>query len=200
MCLLLGDLLFAPPNAQAAARKDERVQKARVECMAGDPQTGVRLLAEVYAETRDPNLIYNQARCFEQNGKNDQAVLRFEEYLRVNRDLSPTEINEVRARIVSLQATSKERPSSAQPEPVPVELPKPTPVAPAGVPAGLTGLEAHASSASSAPPAATPFYKRWWFWTGVGVAVVAGVTTALLLRPQPGAPSPGCDTGAACVP
>lgn len=32
----------------------------------------------------------------------------------------------------------------------------------------------------------TPFYKTWWFWTviGVGVAAVAGGTTALVLAPK----------------
>ena len=194
---MLAGPLFALPSAHAASKKDERVPKARVECMAGDYQTGVRILAEIYAETRDANLIYNQARCFEQNGRNEQAVLRFEEYLRVNRALSPAEISEVRARIVSLQATGKERPSSAQPEPAPVELPSPTPAAPPVMPERIPGLEAHESLPPS--PAATPFYKRWWFWTGVGVAVLGGVTTALLLRPQPGAQSPGCDVTAVCV-
>ena len=35
------------------------------------------------------------------------------------------------------------------------------------------------------PPADTgrPVYKRWWFWTGLGVAVAGGTATAFLLRP-----------------
>jgi hypothetical protein len=42
---MLAGLLSAAPTANAVSKKDERVQKARVECMAGDYQTGVRILA-----------------------------------------------------------------------------------------------------------------------------------------------------------
>jgi hypothetical protein len=31
------------------------------------------------------------------------------------------------------------------------------------------------------PTAGLPFYKTWWFWTGVGAVVVAGTVTAIIL-------------------
>ena len=43
------------------------------------------------------------------------------------------------------------------------------------------------------PPAVepAPVYKRWWLWTGVGVAVVgAGVAGLLLMDRSPGEPEP----------
>jgi hypothetical protein len=40
-------------------------------------------------------------------------------------------------------------------------------------------------------PVSTPVLKRWWFWTGVGVLIVGGVTTALLL--SRGTAKNGCD-------
>jgi tetratricopeptide (TPR) repeat protein len=37
-----------------------------------------------------------------------------------------------------------------------------------------------------------PFYKRWWFWTVVGVAVTgATVATAIALQPEDQSPQPG---------
>ena len=36
-------------------------------------------------------------------------------------------------------------------------------------------------------PRAAPFYKKWWFWTAVGVVVV-GATTAAVVGLQPGDP------------
>ena len=45
------------------------------------------------------------------------------------------------------------------------------------------------------PPAPeTPVYKRWWFWTAVGGAVVAGTVTALALGSSSGPTSPGGPT------
>ena len=32
------------------------------------------LLAELFAETGNPNFVFNQARCYEQNSKLDEAI------------------------------------------------------------------------------------------------------------------------------
>jgi hypothetical protein len=37
----------------------------------------------------------------------------------------------------------------------------------------------------------TPVYTRWWFWTGVGAAILGGTAAALLLRPGDQAPLGG---------
>jgi hypothetical protein len=55
----------------------------------------------------------------------------------------------------------------------PVLLPPPV-VTPVDAPA--VGL-----STGADPGAPPPVYKRWWFWTGVGVAVAAGVVTAVAM-------------------
>ena len=40
-------------------------------------------------------------------------------------------------------------------------------------------------------PGGTPIYKKWWFWTAIGAAVVAGVVTgtAVVLSGDEGIPS-----------
>jgi len=40
----------------------------------------VDLLAQLFVETGDVNYIYNQGRCYEQNGKFGEAILRFREF------------------------------------------------------------------------------------------------------------------------
>jgi hypothetical protein len=40
---------------------------------------------------------------------------------------------------------------------------------------------------------ASPVYKTWWFWTGVGAVVVAGTVTAIVLAGRSGG---GVCTGA----
>jgi hypothetical protein len=41
-------------------------------------------------------------------------------------------------------------------------------------------LVAPAANVAATEP--RPFYRRWWFWTGAGALVAAGVVTALVLR------------------
>lgn len=42
------------------------------------------------------------------------------------------------------------------------------------------------------------FYKRWWFWTGVTTAVVAGVGVPLLFKYDVFTPEPACPVGNTC--
>jgi hypothetical protein len=68
-----------------------KVREARTACLAGDYTQGVRLLSELFVSSKDPGFIYNQARCFEQNRRYDDAVGRFREYLRAGKKLSAEE-------------------------------------------------------------------------------------------------------------
>lgn len=63
--------------ASATARADslaDRERAARTACLAGDYRKGVALLVELFVETKDRTHIFNQARCFEQNGQDEQAI------------------------------------------------------------------------------------------------------------------------------
>jgi hypothetical protein len=42
-----------------------------------------------------------------------------------------------------------------------------------------------------------PIYKKWWFWTGVGVVVAGGIVTAILLTRPSNSPCSG--TSLHCV-
>jgi tetratricopeptide (TPR) repeat protein len=58
--------------------------------LSGDYARGVKILSELFVETEDEVFIYNQGRCFEQNRRWEDAIARFEEYLRVGKKLSKT--------------------------------------------------------------------------------------------------------------
>jgi tetratricopeptide (TPR) repeat protein len=68
------------------------------------------------------------------------------------------------------------QPALAQPvvETRPLEPPQAADIKPAGV--DLTAVEPAGQVASS-----SHFYGKWWFWTGVGVAVVAGTVAAIAI-------------------
>jgi hypothetical protein len=96
------------PSARGANAGD-RERAARKACLLGDVKTGTEILADLYLDTKDPTYIYNQGRCFEQNGQDDQALLRFREYLRKAKALTSADAEAVRKRIDDLQAATATR-------------------------------------------------------------------------------------------
>jgi hypothetical protein len=92
--LAIATLALLVPAA-ARAQGDERMKEVKRACAAGEVQKGINLLADLYVETNDPTAIYNQARCYQQNGMADRAANRFREYLRKAGDLRPAERAEV---------------------------------------------------------------------------------------------------------
>jgi tetratricopeptide (TPR) repeat protein len=67
---------------------DRRGDAARAACLSGDYGKGVAILSELFVETKEADLIYNQGRCFEQNHRYEDAIARFQEFLRVGKKLS----------------------------------------------------------------------------------------------------------------
>jgi hypothetical protein len=92
--------------AGAARADDARELQAKEACLGGHPDKGIELLAQLYAETSDPTYIYNQGRCFEQNGRPADAVTRFREYLR-KATLAPDEKADIQKRIEALESESR---------------------------------------------------------------------------------------------
>src|SRR5580765_4596754 len=90
--------------ASAAESRDAREREARKACFTGNVDRGVEILVDLYGETGHPNYIYNQARCFERNGKYDQAVLSYEDYLRKATNLGDAERAQVEKSIADLHA------------------------------------------------------------------------------------------------
>jgi hypothetical protein len=74
----------------------------------------IKILGELYAETLDPTLIYNQGRCYQQNRRPEDAIARFQEYLRKAKELPEAERAEVEGFIRELEAEAKARSGSPQ--------------------------------------------------------------------------------------
>jgi len=105
--LLLSLALVAVPlTVQAGARdnRDNKERTARTACLAGDYAKGVALLAELYVSTKDIAYLFNQARCFEQNGKYEEAIIRFHEYQLKNADAGNPPDESAEKHIASCQA------------------------------------------------------------------------------------------------
>jgi len=196
--------LFAASSARASSLKP-RERAAQKACLLGDYKKGIEILSDLYLDTKDPNYLYNQGRCLEQNGQYSPAILRFEEYLRKAKNLSPAETEDAHKRIDDAQAAIDRRGKPARAEPVPAPAPEPAPAKAIPVfattpsPAAPAPLVIAQPAPTPEPAASEPVYKRWWFWTGIGTVVAAGVVTAVLLSSKSAAKSPSCDVEGTCV-
>jgi hypothetical protein len=191
--------MVAAPRARAAD-SDAQVNAAKRACLVGDVDKGIAILADLYMSSNDPAHLYNQARCYEQNGRNGPATARFKEYLRKAKGLSPAEIDEIHKRIDELEGRAP-APPRVQAAPT-VVAPAPRPLSPAPPLAARKSAPDVDLTHTVVPPAprSEPVYKQWWFWTGIGALVVGGVVTTLLLTQKSAPKSPACDEGITCIP
>ena len=102
--VVTGLMMVSSAAARAAESRDAREREARKACFTGNVNRGVEILVDLYGETGHPNYIYNQARCFERNGKYEQALLSYEDYLRKAKDLGDPERAQVEKSIAELRA------------------------------------------------------------------------------------------------
>jgi len=119
--VLFVSALIVARNAQAESGSAKE-REARTACLAGDYIQGVRLLSELFVASKDPGFIYNQARCFEQNSRYQEAISRFKEYLRVGKRLTDEEKADVEKHIADCQE------SLSAPQPAPSAGSQPPPI------------------------------------------------------------------------
>jgi tetratricopeptide (TPR) repeat protein len=79
LTLVITPALAAGKKAQGRQPQERAARKA---CLSGDYTKGVAILSELFVDTKDPTYLFNQGRCFEQNHRYEDALSRFEEYLR----------------------------------------------------------------------------------------------------------------------
>src|SRR5262245_36318997 len=118
-----GLLIGVSATAVAAESREAREREARKACFTGNVERGVEILVDLYVETQHPNYIYNQARCFERNGKYDQALLSYEDYLRKAMNLGEADRAQVEKSIAELRAKVNAPVSSPPPVPPPAAGP-----------------------------------------------------------------------------
>src|SRR5215467_811197 len=118
-----GLTVAASAAAHAADSREAREREARKACFTGNVDRGVEILVDLYGETGHPNYIYNQARCFERNGKYDQAILSYEDYLRKATNLGDVERGQVEKSIADLRAKLASGGDAASPAAPPLLAP-----------------------------------------------------------------------------
>jgi tetratricopeptide (TPR) repeat protein len=194
----LGIALFAliSTSLQAGAVADDRieVEKARAHFEHGERLYKVSRYREALEEFKegfvskaDPVFLFNIAQCHRLLGDREEALTFYRRYLQA--DPRTFRRIEIEKRIHDLEtqvAAGPTPPPRAAAPALPAPMPPPStpavsslapanPTAPAATPLVLT------AKPDEPAPTATPLYRRWWIWTGIGV-VAAAVTATLILR------------------
>jgi hypothetical protein len=175
LAILSVGFLASGPVSAAKPKDQDRV--AKTACLSGDYAKGVAILAELYVQTNDPNFLFNQGRCLEQNVKYVEAAERFREFLRKAPKLSDAEKAEVDKHIADCQAAmAQTQPHGvAATEPSQAAVPVPPPVAPAvaaAAPAESTVAQSSLATPADIAPAPHP-WQHTAKWVASGAAVVA---------------------------
>jgi len=154
-----------------------------------------------YLTRPDPSFLYNIGQCYKRLGMPVQAREFFREYLKKaarddrNRAQAGARLRELEteadgttnpppastARTAPVSdgdmsgAEQQPRNSSVKRSALP---PAAGPTEPMATPAA--GLDFSNSGTVPVEPSPTPYYRTWWFWTGVGAVVAASVVTAVV--------------------
>lgn len=165
----------ATPGEQAR----EHARQGRLHYQLGRFDQALEEYAAAYELDPVPALLFNIGQCHRQLGNHERAIFFYEGFLRdspdaPNRATVESLLEESRAELARQRAADDAAPPAATdggpvtPTPEP-EQPDASQVGPE--PAGDAG-----PVASTAAVGSRPVYRRWWFWTIIGVALAATAT------------------------
>lgn len=186
LCLPLG---HADPKGKSdGCLKDpvchEHYEQALSQYDAGRYDDALAGFQAAYARRQMPWLLINIGRAVQRLGRPQEAINYYERYKKAEPNIDPEAEKRVNKYIEQARALLEQTPE--QPNlPIP---PKPEPTPP---PTGtLTASPSPSPTAPSTPPPETkPIYKKWWFWTIIGVvaagAVAGGVAGGLASQKKP---------------
>jgi len=185
---LVASLLLAASPTLAASGKDPLEAQARDEFKKG--QTAYNLghfedarqaYSEAYRLKAHPALLFNIAQCERQLGNWEKAAFGYRRFM----ELMPegTDFGTARALLAEMEQKQRDEDARAE-EQRRLEEAKALAQAEAAAKARREAeLLKQPPPLAHPPPVAVeeeaPVYKKWWFWTGIGAAVVGGTVIAV---------------------
>jgi tetratricopeptide (TPR) repeat protein len=130
---------------------------------SGQLEAAQQKYEQAYALQADPKILYNLARVLHKGGRPAAAVAYYQRYLEGSGDGNEEQRQKARQYLEQAQREA----ASLQPVP-------PSSILLNTSPGAATNSSADASRRS------VPVYRKWWFWTVVGVAA-AGIATGVAL-------------------
>jgi cell division septation protein DedD len=195
--LLIVTMLALAANARAEgldAKGDATAKEATSLYKQGSYEEAAKLFAQLSVDYPDMTIFErNAGACFYYLHRPEPALSNLRNYLNHTPNIEPDDkavVDRWIAEMEKLQAekaAASAQPAAPPPAPVPVPVPTPAPEMAAPSPAAPSATPGALDVAAKPEPApqpqseASPFYKTWWFWTGVGVVVAGAATTVILL-------------------
>ena len=176
----------ATPGASSQASDQEArtlFRRGEINFYAANYQEALDSYQRAYQARPLPGFVFNIAQCYRNLGSYERAGFFYRRYLTLERN--PTRRAQVEKLIDEMQAKTRAS-DSAHPPPDPRALQlggQPSATSPDGT-----------LIVNAAPIRAAPIYRRWWFWTSLGV-LAAGTATIVLMtnRDHPGDVLPPID-------
>jgi hypothetical protein len=187
LLVVVGAAMIANHRAEAAgpaASREEREADARRACAAARVEEGIEILAALLTQYGHPGYIYNQARCYQENGRAELAISRFREYLRAAPDSAPAVRTRVEGFIQELEAQLQRRAAPATAPAVGATASPPEPRVPAAQPESSSAPPGdEAPAAAGGAPASRAWRTAALVLGAVAVASAAGgVASSLEVR------------------
>ena len=143
------------------AQAEELYRKGVAQYKAEQYADAVVSFEAAYRISGAPRLLYNLGTAHRKLGHLQDAIDFFDEYLKREPTIEPERRTTVEGYITELRAELRAKAVAAAPSPVPQPV-------------------------VTEPPKKTPLYRKWWFWTAVGGAVViTGLSIGLAVGLQP---------------
>lgn len=182
LALLSGSIAAAAGKESPEVQAREQFRLGQKAYDEGKFDDALKAFSEAYGLQPTPAFLFNIAQCHRNLGNYERAGVFYQQYLELSR--SSENAAAVRALLSEVQAADKEEKRKAaeqealrQKQLNAAKLAAAAPVADRRHDLGLK--EASASASGRSPEVAKesgyPIFKKWWFWTGIGV-IAAGTT------------------------
>lgn len=166
----------------------DHYQQALAQYDAGRYEDALTGFQAAYARRQMPWLLINIGRTVQRLGRPQEAISYYERYKKAEPNIdeeSERRVNKYIEQARALLEQTPEQPNLALPQ-------KPPP--PATPPALTANPGTAPEPPTSQPPASKPVYKKWWFWTIIGVvaagAVAGGVAGGVVSSQKKPPPEP----------
>jgi hypothetical protein len=207
------DTEIAARQAFAAARYDEAIELfAKLYAESLNP-IYLRNIGRCHQKKREPDKAIDAFHDYLAKGKGISSAERKEiqGYIREMQQLRDDEAKRATAQALPAPPPPPAQPPSppaqpmyatAPPPPPPGAMvdptqPQPPPPYALGAPPPADGTQMTIATQPEGTPAPRPFYKRWWFWTAIGVVAVGTLVTVVAVSGG-GTTKPDCPFSATC--
>lgn len=172
MLVLLGSAAAADPTAAEEQQAAAYYKQGTFHYNLGEYAAAIASYKEGYRIVQNPEFLYNIAQAARLSGDKRQAVTFYRSYLNARPEAKNRA--EIQARIAELEDALRKEDESKRALPTAVKPPEPS-VVQTNPTAPLTRETDPPRDTTSAP-----VYKKWWFWTGVGVVAAGAITIAVV--------------------